>query len=48
MDARVVSNDEFEAYQHAYGWIEERRVPFMIIDENVLLYDSDVEQEGDT
>lgn len=34
----VVSNDEFETYRDAYPWIEQRRVPFMVVDGEVELY----------
>lgn len=35
---RVVSNDTFEPYRERYGWIEDRRLPYMIIDGKVLLH----------
>ena len=35
---RVVSNDTFEPYRDRYGWIEDRRLPYMIIDGKVLLH----------
>jgi len=38
-DAWVVSNDEFEGWDEEYPWIHDRRVPFMIIDGEVELYD---------
>lgn len=31
-DAIVVSNDDFGEYEHEYNWIEGRRVPLMIIE----------------
>lgn len=37
LDCRVVSNDTFEPYRERYGWIEDPRLPYMIIDGNVLL-----------
>lgn len=37
-DARIVSNDEFQSYQEEYPWIKERRVPLMIVDNHVELY----------
>ena len=36
--ALVVSNDRFEPYRDRYPWIEERRVPVMIINGKVELY----------
>lgn len=38
-NALVVSNDEFEQYQDQYPWIEERRVPLMIVNGEVKLYE---------
>jgi hypothetical protein len=37
-EAYVVSNDLFEPYQERYTWINERRIPFMIINGDVQLY----------
>ena len=34
----VVSNDTFEPYRDRYGWIEDRRLPYMISDGKVLLH----------
>jgi len=39
IDGLVVSNDRFLPYQDAYPWIEERRIPFMIIESLVQLYE---------
>ncbi len=39
--APVVSNDQFDPYREEYGWIEERRMPFMIVDGKVEIYDED-------
>lgn len=36
-DAVVVSNDRFEPYRDRYPWIEERRLPFMIVRGDVYL-----------
>lgn len=33
--ARIVSNDEFEEYRDEHPWIEERRVPLMIVNGEV-------------
>lgn len=38
LEAWVVSNDEFEDWLDDYPWIEERRVPFMIIRGEIELY----------
>lgn len=38
MKAVVVSNDEYREFQHKYPWIEERRVPLMIVNGRVEFY----------
>lgn len=43
IDGLVVSNDRFTPYQDAYPWIEERRIPFMIIEGLVQLYEPAIE-----
>jgi predicted GTPase len=40
LDAQVVSNDEYARYQDEYPWIEDRRVPLMIVEEEVQFYRS--------
>ncbi len=40
-EARVVSNDTYEPYREAHPWIYERRVPFMVIKDEVILYERD-------
>ena len=37
-DAVVISNDLFDDYEDEYPWIEERRIPFMIVRDEVHLY----------
>ena len=37
-EARVVTNDTYEKYREQFPWIEERRLPFMIIKGQVELY----------
>jgi hypothetical protein len=37
--AMVVSNDNFSEFHDQYPWIEERRVPAMIINGEVILYE---------
>lgn len=39
LGALVVSNDEFEDRADDYPWIDERRVPFMIVQGEVELYE---------
>lgn len=34
----VVSNDTYREFRDSFGWIEERRVPFMIVEGKVQLY----------
>lgn len=38
-DARVVSNDTFDDYRERYPWIDERRLPLMVIHGEVELYE---------
>jgi len=42
----VISNDEFERYRDQYPWIEERRVPFMIVNGQVELYERKLESQS--
>lgn len=42
-DALVVSNDRFQPYHERFPWIEERRLPFMIIEGDVQLYEPTIE-----
>jgi hypothetical protein len=44
-NARVVSNDTFEKYRDNYDWIWERRIPFMIVEGQVQLYEKDEERD---
>lgn len=44
-DVPVVSNDEFERYTDQFPWIEERRVPLMIVKGKVELYQSSLESQ---
>lgn len=37
--ALVVSNDEFESYRDQYPWIDDRRVPLMIVNGQVEFYE---------
>ena len=39
LDARVVTNDRYKDYTQQYPWIPERRLPYMIIHGEVVLYD---------
>jgi hypothetical protein len=43
IDGLVVSNDRFLPYHDAYPWIEERRIPFMISEGLVQLYEPAIE-----
>jgi hypothetical protein len=43
IDGLVVSNDRFQPYQDSYPWIEERRIPVMIIEGLVQLYEPAIE-----
>ncbi|HEY0005443.1 MAG TPA: hypothetical protein VGB17_11590 [Pyrinomonadaceae bacterium] len=42
-DALVITNDRYRDYQEQYPWIEERRVPLMIIGGQVQLYEKPCE-----
>lgn len=42
-NAQVVSNDQYNGYQDQYGWIEERRIPFMIVRGEVEFYRPDMD-----
>ena len=37
-EAKVVTNDTYEKYRDQFPWIDERRVPFMIVKGEVELY----------
>jgi len=39
LDARIVTNDRYKDYAERYPWIQERRVPYMIVKGEVVLYD---------
>lgn len=43
LDAKVVSNDEYDRYRDQYPWIEERRIPLMIVEGEVKFYKSQLE-----
>ncbi|MFZ6028650.1 MAG: NYN domain-containing protein [Chloroflexota bacterium] len=44
MEACVVSNDEFTRHRGRYPWIDERRIPLMLIKGRVELYERDFEK----
>ncbi len=46
LQAQVVSNDEFEEHRDRYPWIPERRVPFMIVQGQVELYQDKLSERG--
>ena len=39
LDALVVTNDRYKDYAGQYPWIAERRLPYMIVKGEVVLYD---------
>ena len=43
-DAIIVSNDEYEPYKRDHPWLEERRVPVMIVNGKAELYEPKLEQ----
>ena len=38
-NARVVTNDRYKGYLEQYPWITDRRLPYMIVEGEVVLYD---------
>jgi hypothetical protein len=38
-NARVVTNDRYKDYLEQYPWINDRRLPYMIVKGEVVLYD---------
>ena len=44
--AIIVSNDQFEPYLKEYPWIEKQRVPLMIINGEVELYEPKLEENN--
>lgn len=43
-DAVVISNDRYDKYQAQFPWIRDRRIPFMIVDGNVILHCPEVDE----
>jgi hypothetical protein len=39
LGAQIVSNDQYKPYRGEYPWVEERRVPLMVIRGTVEIYD---------
>ena len=39
LDARVVTNDRYKDYAEQYPWVTQRRMPYMIVKGEVVLYD---------
>lgn len=44
LGAPVVSNDGFDEYREQYPWIEERRIPLMIVGGEVVLHEPSLRQ----
>jgi hypothetical protein len=44
LDARVVTNDRYKDYVEQYPWISERRLPYMIVKGEVVLYEEQQQQ----
>jgi hypothetical protein len=40
-NARVVTNDRYKDYLEQYPWINDRRLPYMIVKGEVVLYDEE-------
>lgn len=45
--AKIVTNDRYKDYQNKYNWIEKARVPLMIINGNVELYENHSPKEDE-
>ena len=45
LDAVVVTNDRYRDYAEQYPWIPERRLPYMIVKGEVVLYDDQQQQQ---
>lgn len=41
----VVSNDQYHDYENRYNWIKDRRISYMIINGDIILYDKTAEQQ---
>jgi hypothetical protein len=41
LDARIVTNDRYKDYADRHPWISERRLPYMIVKGEVVLYDDE-------
>jgi len=39
LDAVIVTNDRYKDYAEQYPWVQERRLPYMIVKGEVVLYD---------
>jgi hypothetical protein len=39
-----VSNDRYQSYRERYAWIDERRVPLMIVNGSVELYEEKLDE----
>lgn len=44
-NAPIISNDEFVDYRDDYAWIQERRVPLMIIKGEVTIYTDQIKDK---
>ncbi|HEY3474540.1 MAG TPA: hypothetical protein VGK56_08005 [Anaerolineales bacterium] len=46
-DALIISNDQYESYRKDNPWIDQRRVPVMILHGNAELYEPKLEEYGE-
>jgi hypothetical protein len=46
LDALIVTNDRYRDYAEQYPWVGERRLPYMIVKGEVVLYEENRESEG--
>lgn len=45
LGARIVTNDRYKDYSDRYPWISERRLPYMIVKGEVMLYEEQEQHE---
>ena len=43
LGAQIVTNDRYKDGRDEFPWVEERRVPVMIVEDRVVLYEENLE-----
>ncbi|HZT59323.1 MAG TPA: hypothetical protein VFA21_11920 [Pyrinomonadaceae bacterium] len=46
LDARIVTNDRYKDYADRFPWIPERRLPYMIVKGEVVLYEDQQQDQS--